>query len=46
MFEGLIIFAAVEPAVELSDWMRLTSLVCNQYRHCARGHYLSKVRKS
>ncbi|GEM_PF-6046696 len=46
MFEGLIIFAARESVVELSEWMRLTSLVCNQYRHCARGRCLSQGRKS
>jgi len=46
MYEGLIIFAARESIVELSEWMRLTSLVCNQYRRCANGRKLSQRRKT
>ena len=45
VYEGLIIFAARESIVTLSEWLRLTSLVCNQYRHCARGHNLSQPEK-
>ena len=46
MYEGLIIFAERENIVDLSEWLRLTSLVCNQYRRCARAQTLSKSRKT
>ena len=45
MYEGLIIFAERENIVDLSEWLRLTSLVCNQYRRCARAQTLSKSTK-
>jgi len=34
-FEGLLIFAAREEVTDLADWLRLTSLVCNQYQRFA-----------
>ncbi len=46
MFEGLIIFSTGESVIELSEWMRLTSLVCNQYRKCARARCLLQAGKS
>ena len=37
LFEGLLIVAPHEDIVDLADWMRLTSLLCNQYRRlCCR----------
>jgi hypothetical protein len=39
MFEGLLIVAPHEDIVDLAGWMRLTSLLCNQYRRlCAKNH--------
>lgn len=39
LFEGLLIVAPHEDIVDLADWMRLTSLLCNQYRRlCGRKH--------
>ena len=38
MFEGLLIVAAHEHADDLAGWLRLTSLLCNQYRRCCKGH--------
>jgi len=39
LFEGLLIVAPHEDIVDLADWMRLTSLLCNQYRRlCCRNH--------
>jgi hypothetical protein len=40
VYEGLIIFAEREDITDLSEWLRLTSLVCNQYRRCARAQRL------
>ncbi|HHJ17245.1 MAG TPA: hypothetical protein ENJ80_11160 [Gammaproteobacteria bacterium] len=42
VFEGMLIFAAQENPADFSEWLRLTSLVCNQYRRCARAHTLSQ----
>ena len=39
MFEGLLIIAAHENIVDLAGWMRLTSILCNQYRRlCGKNH--------
>jgi len=39
LFEGLLIVAPHEDIVDLADWMRLTSLLCNQYRRlCGKNH--------
>jgi len=45
MYEGLMIFAERENVVDFSEWLRLTSLVCNQYRRCARARTLSQSAK-
>ena len=45
VYEGLISFAVRESVVDFSEWLRLTSLVCNQYRRCARGHTLAQSGK-
>jgi hypothetical protein len=38
-FEGMLIVAARENVVGLSGWLRLTSLVCNEYKRvCNRPH--------
>ncbi len=42
VYEGLIIFAVRDSIVDFSQWLRLTSLVCNQYRRYARAHRLTK----
>jgi hypothetical protein len=42
--EGLIIFASRESIVDFSEWLRLTSRVCNQYRRYARAQDFSKRR--
>jgi hypothetical protein len=46
VYEGLMIFAERENVVDFSEWLRLTSLVCNQYRRCARARTLSKSNKT
>ena len=39
LFEGLLIVAPHEDIVDLAGWMRLTSLLCNQYRRlCCKNH--------
>lgn len=39
LFEGLLIVAPHENIVDLAGWMRLTSLLCNQYRRlCCKKH--------
>jgi hypothetical protein len=39
MFEGLLIIAPHEDIVDLAGWMRLTSILCNQYRRlCCKNH--------
>ncbi|GEM_PF-1248686 len=43
-FEGLMIFAAREPVVDLAGWLRLTSLVCGEYQRCALAHARSGAR--
>ena len=40
LFEGLLIVAPHTDIVDLAGWMRLTSLLCNQYRRlCGKNHY-------
>lgn len=40
LFEGLLIIAPHENIDDLAGWMRLTSLLCNQYRRlCCKNHY-------
>jgi len=46
VYEGLIIFAARETADDFAEWLRLTSLVCNQYRRYARAHTWSQGQKT
>jgi len=39
LFEGLLIVAPHEDIVDLAGWMRLTSVLCNQYRRlCCKNH--------
>lgn len=46
IYEGLILFSELENTVSFSQWLRLTSLVCNEYRQCARAHTLTQGMKS
>ena len=40
LFEGLLIVAPHEDIVDLAGWMRLTSLLCNQYRRlCCKNQF-------
>jgi hypothetical protein len=43
IFEGLLIFASREHVVDLAGWLRLTSLVCREYRRCAQLHSRSRL---
>jgi hypothetical protein len=39
LFEGLLIIALHEDIADLAGWMRLTSILCNQYRRlCGKNH--------
>jgi len=39
LFESLLIVARHEDIVDLAGWMRLTSVLCNQYRRlCCKNH--------
>jgi hypothetical protein len=39
LFEGLLIVAPHENIVDLAGWMRLTSLLCKEYRRlCWKNH--------
>ena len=39
LFEGLLIVARHENIIDLAGWMRLTSLLCHQYRRlCCKNH--------
>jgi len=46
-FEGMLIVATRENVDGLSGWLRLTSLICNQYkRACFQRHSIENLRKS
>ncbi len=46
VYEGMVLFAEREHIVDFSEWLRLTSLVCNQYRQCARARALTQGMKT